>query len=793
MRIRALFATAAAGTLVLIGAASPALATSGSADDAQTEKASAVTTPQAVTTPPIKAPHERELIGALHEHSGYSDGWPGSRPADYFASGRDKHDLNFVGSSEHTSNVNSPMVFNEECLDPKVAPSCQNADQVNPLDSLRKWDAELEQAKAATDPAKDFVGFRGFEWTSDRMGHINVYFSRENSLPETDGGTIAMDRFYDWLTTTGKDGLATFNHPGEKTLCGPLHCDVRSDLGFGWEDFKYFPKADDQMVGIEVFNRDRDFDTPPAHNAPPEGWYAHALDKGWHVGAIGAEDEGHNRTDDWGGSQYAKTVVLAKANTEKDIKRAMADRRFYAVLDNALRLDFTVDGHGMGERIHTNGKRPLAIDAHVRGSSTPLQLELVSNGGQVVAGAIGDQLNASLKAADDTWYFLRVRRDGRSVAYSSPIWVNDGKQVGAPKAPESDLSTTDGRWLAGDLNVHSCFSSDVYCAETDDASEADPFRQGVDVRSRFAEAGSRGLDYLAVTDDGDVRSAGAPGSGSHGVLAIPGYEDKVKGDAHVLGVDKLLDNGDGSAAAINKLADDARAKGGVFQIDHPGSKITKKFAGCDASTLTWGYGFDVRPDTIEVWNPSSSIRAAEDYLDCWLQRGARVALTGGSDAQTKVAQPQGAGYPTTWVLARNRSADAVLEALRAGRTSVSSLPPAVGGRPLVIEAKRGGHFVSVIGDDVRPGETLRVRSLDALTDGSLRVVANGQTLLDQHLTRDGAIEFTAPAQPGWVRAELRLGNDLLEQTPLCGPIDVGANLCPYDAAMVAMTSPVYVR
>src|SRR5262249_6843541 len=151
-----------------------------------------------------------------------------------------------------------------------------------------------------------------------------------------------------------------------------------------------------------------------------------------------------------------------------------------------------------------------------------------------------------------------------------------------------DLSTTGGRWLAGDLNVHSCFSSDVYCAGTDDASEADPFRPGVDVRSRFDEAGSRGLDYLAVTDDDDVRSASAQGSGSHGVLAIPGYEDKVKGDAHVLGVDQLLDNGDGSAAAINALADDVRAKGGVFQIDHPGSKITAPFAGCDASTLTWG-------------------------------------------------------------------------------------------------------------------------------------------------------------------------------------------------------------
>ena len=28
------------------------------------------------------------FAGALHEHSGYSDGWPGSRPQTYYDSGR---------------------------------------------------------------------------------------------------------------------------------------------------------------------------------------------------------------------------------------------------------------------------------------------------------------------------------------------------------------------------------------------------------------------------------------------------------------------------------------------------------------------------------------------------------------------------------------------------------------------------------------------------------------------------------------------------------------------------------
>jgi hypothetical protein len=52
--------------------------------------------------------------------SGYSDGWPGSRPADFYASGR-SHGL-----------------------------------------------ATAEQAAAAT--TKTFTAFRGFEWTSDRFG-----------------------------------------------------------------------------------------------------------------------------------------------------------------------------------------------------------------------------------------------------------------------------------------------------------------------------------------------------------------------------------------------------------------------------------------------------------------------------------------------------------------------------------------------------------------------------------------------------------------------------------------------
>ena len=73
------------------------------------------------------------LTGSLHEHSGYSDGWPGSRPQTYYDSGR-AFGLDFMSGSEHSDNADLPIVASEECISPLVAPDCALADKVNPLD-----------------------------------------------------------------------------------------------------------------------------------------------------------------------------------------------------------------------------------------------------------------------------------------------------------------------------------------------------------------------------------------------------------------------------------------------------------------------------------------------------------------------------------------------------------------------------------------------------------------------------------------------------------------------------------
>jgi hypothetical protein len=362
------------------------------------------------------AAQTHSYIGSMHAHSAYSDGWPGSRPYDFYMSGR-AHGLDFFGGSDHSDSLGLPNSFSDYCVNPSnelfnpTQPGCLLADAVNPADSFRKWDATLEQVVATTTPR--FTPFRGFEWTSDRYGHINVYFSKQWENAKSDGGYVTMDTFYDWLTHS--DGIATFNHPGDKRLS-------TSDPAFNWNDFAYVPAADAQMVGIETYNSASDFAAPGAHGGPPEGWYAHALDKGWHVGAIGAEDLGHHYGDDWGGPGQAKTVILAPSRSAADLEAALKARRFYAVAGPAYRLQYTVDGNAMGSRLE---RRPGATLRFVAQATDGARLDLVTTRGQVVASGTGGRLDVRRRwSASEPWYFVRASQGGRNVAYSSPVWIS---------------------------------------------------------------------------------------------------------------------------------------------------------------------------------------------------------------------------------------------------------------------------------------------------------------------------------------------------------------------------------
>lgn len=368
------------------------------------------------------------LIGAIHEHSGYSDGTVATTPADYFAQGKGLG-LDFMGSSDHSDNLGVPVTANGDCASPDLLDCVQPLPTAeNPLAPLTKWELTLQQAQAISDTR--FGAFRGFEWTSDRFGHINVFFSRNNyNAKTTEGYAVSMESFWTWLNTSpdtlgGKDGLMVFNHPGREDA---LH-QFFPDPAYAFNDFQYRQPVDLRVVGTEVFGKsDQTYETD--NGAPAKGWYAHALDKGWHVGAVGSEDE-HGR--EWGKPTRAKTVLIARDRSAAGLREAMLARRFYALVQsgNDLRLSFTAAGMPMGARVSPLRGSSVSLLVEIRGTPFNGRLELVSNGGELIASASGPRLEHSVIAdSAERWYFVRVREGDASskpIAYSSPIWINAG-------------------------------------------------------------------------------------------------------------------------------------------------------------------------------------------------------------------------------------------------------------------------------------------------------------------------------------------------------------------------------
>jgi hypothetical protein len=273
----------------------------------------------------------------------------------------------------------------------------------------------------------------------------------------------------------------------------------------------------------------------------------------------------------------------------------------------------------------------------------------------------------------------------------------------------------------------------------------------------------------------------------------------------MLGARWVYPGGDG-AAGVQAAADALRADGGVFQINHPADALADKMDTCaETANLDWAYGYDVVPDTLEVWNighflqpplpASNSNDDAEHYWECFLSAGHRVAATGGSDSHwLSTSLVQGVGNPTTWVFTADRSERGVLAALRAGHTSVSMSPPALGGAPLLIEADadRDGVYESIAGDEVPAGTPMRVRSLSPAATGIVRVRANGTQLLpDQTLAPGGAVLFKAPAAPGWARATLLVAEGRDALNGICAP--AGTTYCRNQFVVTSLTSAIYLR
>lgn len=409
------------------------------------------------------------LLGAMHEHTAYSDGQANTDPLQVYQQTRTRG-MDFVMSSDHSDNLAIPLALPDTANCTSNPLSCIVSDPNNLGNSLSKWQSTLRQARQVTGESPGlFTAMRGFEWTSDRFGHANVYLSKNNINAKAGPGyVVSMDLFWQWFVLSpqlggGGDGLMVFNHPGREDAIHSVLLQIGEGLGqatrmagalsalnafqqgdpaYAFNDFKYVSPADYRVVGLEVFGKGDEYDTDGKFGS----WYGHALDKGWYLGPVGSED--HHATD-WGGSSLPKTVVIARSNSEAEIREAFLARRFYTVAqnENALRMGFDArlgqqQSLPMGSRIGTRSS-DVQLDFDIR-TVDPLDnlqgvsVELFSSQSGPSSNALMRYVPLAVKSAQSgqfnvspaegkNWYFIRVKRGERIVAVSAPIWVFRGR------------------------------------------------------------------------------------------------------------------------------------------------------------------------------------------------------------------------------------------------------------------------------------------------------------------------------------------------------------------------------
>jgi PHP domain len=256
-----------------------------------------------------------------------------------------------------------------------------------------------------------------------------------------------------------------------------------------------------------------------------------------------------------------------------------------------------------------------------------------------------------------TWHVMiglhRVPLSGAEYHVTAEVTSTPGRLLPAPppdplpplqdRPPRRELPANAGRlWLAGDLHTHTVHSDG-----------------GMTVPELARYAAGQGLDFIAITDHNTIsHHAELPAAAAaHQVILVPGQEVTVDaGHAGALGDIGWIDFREPADAWLEAT----ERAGGLLSVNHP-----------IGGHVSWTITMDRRPPLAEVWHWSWLDLHWTTPLAWWLAWDPGAVPVGGSDWHKPggIAPP---GTPTTWVECAGDDASAVLEGLRAGRTSISA-------------------------------------------------------------------------------------------------------------------------
>jgi hypothetical protein len=352
---------------------------------------------------------------------------------------------------------------------------------------------------------------------------------------------------------------------------------------------------------------------------------------------------------------------------------------------------------------------------------------------------------------------LAIETDAEAATSEEAAMPNPGRDL--ELAVAGGANGRGGRWYKGDLHAHS---------EHSDGKNS--------VAEVVGYARSVGLDFFALTDHNTISHYEDLVRASDGSILLIGGEEVTLpgGHANVWGLEDWVEFRTRSSEDVQRVIDNARARGSMFSINHADSPIP------------WRHNDVTGWQGIEVWN-SPWRWYNEPTLVRWqyhLNLGKRIVAVGGSDSHwvppAEPTQPNLPGEPCTWVYIDGPLTQrSVLEAVERGRVVISEAPT---GPFIELRADPGGDgtFSAIAGDLIVPPP-------DALVRFRLRYRGPEGVHL-RVFGRKGIVkEITAPSEEHDEELELRCeGRDYLrvEVRGFRGRPDRGE-------VVHALTNPIY--
>jgi len=346
-----------------------------------------------------REPDERLFWGDIHSQTFFSDGL--RCPEELYAFARHEAFLDIFALADHSESLTD-----------------------------RQWEYFVAVTNDADDPGR-FATLVGFEWTSHRWGHRNVYFPRSRG-PIWRCNDPVMGDLHRLFGAARKHGALVVPHHSANT-----------EMGVDWS-LGHDPEVERLVEIYSVWGNSE----CPAADGNPRPIRAHGGEKaGQHVidalrrsrrlGFIAGGDIHDGRPGDdlhrfqQQPEQYRLLWpqgimgVMCKELTREAVFDALWHRQCYATTNIRPLLQFEIDGAPMGSEIQARGQVLIRVKA---ASEVPLSRIVVVKNGAVLAqqtpnARIIDEQFSDEIADELTWYYARVERADGEMAWSSPIWV----------------------------------------------------------------------------------------------------------------------------------------------------------------------------------------------------------------------------------------------------------------------------------------------------------------------------------------------------------------------------------